>query len=218
MKARRGFAALTAAIGWFALVTQLVLMVARAPPTFAGVAGEVGKFIGYFTILTNLLAALVMTAIARSHGNPRPSRLDHPRITGALATYTTIMFMVYETMLRGQWHPTGMQWLADLLLHDAIPAACLIYLISFEPRGALRWTYPLHWMIFPVGYSIYAFTRGAITGWYPYPFVDVGVLGLLPALRNAALLLAVFYLVGILVVAADRAFKRYFSGNSDIRV
>jgi hypothetical protein len=217
MITRRRFSAIAAAIGWYALVAQLILMILRAPPTYAGVAGEVGKYFGYFTILTNLLVALVMSAIARSPGNPRRSWLDQPRVTGALATYTTIMFLVYELMLRGQWHPTGMQWFVDLLLHDVVPAACLIFLISFVPRGALRWAYPLHWLIFPVAYSLYAFTRGAITGWYPYPFVDVAVLGLLPALRNAALLLAAFYLVGMLYVAADRAIQRTFRNDSDIR-
>ena len=30
----------------------------------------------------------------------------------------------------------------------------------------------LVWVVFPMAYLAYSLVRGAITGWYPYPFLD----------------------------------------------
>lgn len=208
MTARHRFAFVTAAMTWFALAVQLNLTVGRAPPGVEGIVTEIGKFFGYFTILTNLMVATVMTAIARGNGRPLTAWHEQPRVAGALVIYSTIMLLVYEVMLRGLWHPAGIEWLADLLLHDAVPVACLTYFIAFVPRGGLRWQDPVVWLVYPVTYSIYAFVRGALTNWYPYPFVDVNALGVLPALRNATFVVLAFCVVGLLFVAADRALAR----------
>ena len=49
-------------------------------------------------------------------------------------------------------------------------------------HAMLTFVLPLLW----IGFT---FVHGGITGWYPYPFLDVTVLGFVPALVNAAVIL-----------------------------
>jgi hypothetical protein len=44
-------------------------------------------------------------------------------------------------------------------------------------RWALAW---------PIAWFAYTLVHGAVGGWYPYPFVDVGVLGYAVVARNCA--------------------------------
>ena len=59
----RGLAAVVAVVGWAALALQLALVVDRLGPGLGA-----WRFIGYFTVLTNLLAAVVATAVALGSG------------------------------------------------------------------------------------------------------------------------------------------------------
>lgn len=59
----RTYAATGALLGWFALALQLCLMLIDAPRGEATL-GTVITFFSFFTILTNLLVAIVFTAIA----------------------------------------------------------------------------------------------------------------------------------------------------------
>lgn len=51
---------------------------------------------------------------------------------------------------------------------------------------------------------VYILARGRVTGLYPYPFVDVNVLGYGGVLERAAGLLLVFLGTGLIVVAVGR--------------
>jgi hypothetical protein len=51
---------------------------------------------------------------------------------------------------------------------------------------------------------LYVLARGAVSGLYPYPFVDVNVLGYGGVLVRAAVLFLVFLGMGLLVVAVGR--------------
>ena len=79
----------------------------------------------------------------------------------------------------------------------------LLFWIFFVPKGTLRWSQPLFWLVYPLLYVSYCLIRGALTGFYPYPFVDVTLLGYPKALLNTVLLLAGFWVVGLIVVAFD---------------
>jgi hypothetical protein len=58
--------------------------------------------------------------------------------------------------------------------------------------------------VYPLAYLVYVFARGAVTGLYPYFFVDVPVIGWQAAARNAALVCAAFVLVCGVLLAANR--------------
>ncbi len=64
------------------------------------------------------------------------------------------------------------------------------------------------WLAYPMGYLGYSLARGAVDGWYPYFFIDVGVLGHTRALTNAALLSVAMLMAGCVLVGAVKVLRR----------
>jgi hypothetical protein len=131
--ARRTVAALLAVVGWFALILQLGIMLRNAATAGTGLLAAVGSFLSFFTVLTNLLVAVGLAA-AIPAVPPRALRpLVEPPGATALAGYITVVGVVYSLVLRQLWHPTGAQLVADVLLHDVMPPAYVIYWLALVP-------------------------------------------------------------------------------------
>lgn len=204
----RLYAAALAAVGWFALAIQLYLIVRGVPRTAAGIAGAIDRFVSFFTIVTNLLVAVAVTAWAWTPGEPETASARRPRVATALAAYISIVGLIYSLLLRNLWQPTGLQKIADVLLHDAVPIAYVVYWLAFVPKGRLAWRDVLPWLLYPLGYALYSGVRGALVGSYPYPFIDIGALGYPRVLLNVALLTLLFCGVGLAFIAIDRTMGR----------
>jgi hypothetical protein len=155
-------AGLAAAIGWAVLALQLVIIVRNL-----GLVEGLWRFIGFFTILTNLGAAAVATAIATG----RHAALGGSRARLMAATSILTVGIVYSLALRALWSPTGAQKVADVLLHDVAPLSWLaLWLIAAHTR--YRWR-DIGWALLPpLLYLAYALARGAIDGWYAYWFLN----------------------------------------------
>jgi hypothetical protein len=125
-------------------------------------------------------------------------------VQAATAAYIAIVGIVYRLLLRQLWNPQGAQWVADVILHDVIPIGYVLYWLVFAPRDGLRWQDAVAWLVYPGLYLLYVLARGAVSGLYPYPFVDVHMLGYGGVLARAAVLLLVFLGMGLLVVAVGR--------------
>ena len=91
-----------------------------------------------------------------------------------------------------------------MLLHAVIPLGYVVYWLIFAPRAGLRWMDAVVWLVYPGVYLVYVLARGAVSGLYPYPFVDVNVLGYGGVLARAVVLMAVFLGMGLLLVAVSR--------------
>ena len=102
--ASRIVAATAAIVGWIALALQLVLIV-RGMGLLAGI----WRFAGFFTILTNLGAAAVATAVALGYSRG----LGGARARLMAATSILIVGSVYTLALRELWNPTGLQKVAE---------------------------------------------------------------------------------------------------------
>ena len=63
MQPMRICAVVGALLGWFALLLQLYLMLVQSPGGARAMVGTVITYFSFFTILTNLLVALVFTAV-----------------------------------------------------------------------------------------------------------------------------------------------------------
>ena len=210
--ARRAVAALLAAVGWLALVLQLGIMLGNAANAGTSLLAAVGSFLSFFTVLSNLLVAVALAATVPAVP-PRAVRpLTEPSGATALAGYITVVGVVYSLVLRQLWHPTGARLVADVLLHDVMPLAYVIYWLTLVPKGLLGWRHVLPWLAFPAVYMVAILARGALIHVYPYPFIDVAALGYQRVLRNVALLFAGFLGLGLVYVAIDRAMRRALIG------
>jgi hypothetical protein len=197
----RVYAALGAFLGWFALALQLYLMLVQAP---AAMLGAVITYFSFFTILTNFLVALVLTAAAVRPRAQWGQWVLRPSVQASTAVYIAIVGIVYQLLLRHLWNPQGAQWVADVLLHSVIPVGYVLYWWLFAPRDELSWMNAIGWLVYPGAYLVYTLARGAVSGLYPYPFVDVNALGYGGVLTRAAGLMLVFLGMGLLIVAIAR--------------
>ena len=58
-----------------------------------------------------------------------------------------------------------------------MPPAFVLFWLLFIPKGSLHLRTVPWMMLPPLLYGAWALFHGAVTGWYPYPFIDVGKLG-----------------------------------------
>jgi hypothetical protein len=197
-----------ATLAWFSVLLQLYITLHTNVLNGKGVAAGIVSYLGYFTILTNLVVcgALTLPLIAPSSAAGRFfSRSD---VTAGVVTSIVFVSLAYHLLLRNAWNPQGLQLAADVLLHYVMPALFLIYWWFNYPKGALRWIHPLYWGLYPTVYMIYVLIRGGIIGSYPYRFIDPLAIGYEHTMINAVGLLFVFIVLGLIVVSLGRIQRR----------
>lgn len=188
------WAAIIALAGWFAIIMQLYLMLqATALPR----AEVLVRFFSYFTILTNILVAVQFTAVVFSAGH----FFTRPDVQTAVTVYIIVVGLIYNTILRFLWSPQGMQQLVDELLHTIIPILSVFYWIKFVRKEGLKYKNCFSWMLFPFAYIVFVGIRGAVSGFYPYPFIDVTTIGYPRALLNASGMVLVFMGLSLFLTA-----------------
>lgn len=208
MRRTRTPAVLLALLAWAALLLQLWLSLRLAQDKGLGAWFGLQSYLSYFTVLTNLFVALMATAGARRRLRDRPRGLYGIGVAGCATAAIVVVGLGYHLLLREIWDPKGLALLADLLLHYAVPVAAVLHWLAYPHVERLSWRAPLGWCAYPLLYFAYALLRGALLGNYPYPFIDVGLIGYGHATLNALGLLVVFVLVGLGVVAVSRARHR----------
>ena len=192
--AARALAGLAAAVGWAALALQLVLIAGTL-----GAGTGLWRYLGYFTVLTNIGTAAVASAGAMGSGG----RIGGARARLMAATSIAMVGLTYTIALRALWHPTGLQKLADIALHDAVP---LLFLLTWAmaPHGSLD-RRDFAWALVPPAlYAAYAMGRGAIDGWYAYWFLDPGQQSGGELATSIAVMIAAVGVIAVLLIVIDR--------------
>jgi len=195
-----------AVVGWAALALQYLLMIGPNAP--GDIAGLTLNFFSYFTILTNVLAALALTTPLIRPDSRLGRWSASEGVRAAIALYITVVGLTYHLLLSQVWSPQGLAWLANGLLHYVMPVAVVLDWLLFTPRGRLRWIDPVKWLAFPLAYVGWTLVHGYASGWWPYWFLDVPELGWTRAGFWAGVMLALFLGVGLGLVGLDRAFGR----------
>ena len=203
------FAAGIASIAWAALILQLWLTLGIVIGQGRGVGMRLVVYFGFFTVLTNLLAALVVFAHVAGPGFPGHRRLSSPVTLTTAAAAITIVSLVYFLILRHVWKPQGLQFVVDAALHYAVPLLMVAFWALAVRPDTLKWRDAPWLFAYPLAYLVYVFLRGEMFGLYPYEFVDVLKFGYSTALRNAGgMLLAYAAIVGMLCGLKARWFWR----------
>src|SRR5450631_1893091 len=204
-KARQIFLAISAAIVWFSVIAQLYLSIVNR---LATVAEALTRFFTYFTIQTNILVATCFTVLLLKPVSDWGKFFSSPRVLTAICTYITFVGLTYNLLLRQLWQPTGLQQVVDELLHSAIPIIFILYWLIFVPKAGLQWKNIFTWLIYPVIYIVIVLIREAISGYYPYPFIDVNNLGYPRVFLNGFGLIITFLLLSSLFVAIGKLMSR----------
>jgi hypothetical protein len=122
----------------------------------------------------------------------------------AVTVYLCIVGSVYLVLLRNPYGPYDLQFAADATLHYATPVLFGFYWLVFVRKGSLAWRAPFVWLLYPVAYLGFSLLRGAMTGFYLYPFLNVAALGYPRVLASSLLLMVIFLGLGFGAVAIDR--------------
>jgi hypothetical protein len=191
----RAFAGLIALVTW----TGLVIQFGTSTAEFGGFGTAVWRLSLFFTILTNIGVAAILTGLAA--GKPAFGR---PSVLGGMMASILLVGVTYSLLLAGTQVLTGGDKYANIFMHYAVPILAPLFWLICAPKGALRARDPLIWAIYPLAYLAYALTRGEIEGRYPYYFLNIGQIGWAATLGNAAAISAGFLIAGYLIVWLDR--------------
>ncbi|NAZ87805.1 Pr6Pr family membrane protein [Kineococcus indalonis] len=193
---RTWHAALALVVG-AALLLQAVLLV-RGAGTGTGTA--LVRFFSFFTIQSNVLvlAAAATLALRPDRDGPawRVLRLDSLLGIG-------ITGVVYATVLAPGAQHSGVDWWINATVHYVSPVATVLGWLMFGPRPRLDRRTLLLAFAWPVAWVAWTFAHGAVTGWYPYGFLDAGALGLAPALLATGAVLAAGVVLALVLRALD---------------
>ena len=218
MTLRQIYRIFSAVLGWSALGLQLYLLIAIAVKNELPPITGVMKFFDYFTILSNILVATVFTALCARSPQKWSRFFTHPKVKTGVAVYIFITGLVYFLILRHTWNPKGLALVADVLLHYGMPVLYGIEWLLFTPRGRLRWQDAFRWLVFPLGFVLWALFWGEVFGFYPYPFIDVTALGYPQVLLNSFFMAVGFLGMGLVLVVSDRWLKKILPADLPDRI
>lgn len=154
------------------------------------------RFFAYFTIQSNLLGAVVLIEAVLRRGKVTPF-LDWFR--GAATVYLIVTFFVVLVFLSDVDVQLAIPWV-DLVLHKAMPMVLVLDWIQYPPHARVKVHRAIYWLFFPLLWLMFTLLRGAISGWYPYPFLDPAVTGHLGVFLSCVAITAGFVVAGFLVL------------------
>ncbi|HET9344929.1 MAG TPA: Pr6Pr family membrane protein [Candidatus Limnocylindrales bacterium] len=171
-----------AAIGWAVSETA-------SAGTFAPT-----RFFAYFTIQSNLIVVALYAWLVANGDRPRTRGLE--KFRGAAASYMTVVFFVVIFLLPNVDVGLRLAWV-DAVLHKVVPIVVVLDWLVDPPGVRLSARDALAWIAYPLLWAGLTLVRGAVDGWYPYPFLDPANGG-----YGMVALMVVAITVGFLVVAA----------------
>jgi hypothetical protein len=203
-KAQSFLMAVLSFVAWSALVLQLALTLNLAQSEGKPLSDTLAGYFSYFTILTNLLIAIVASLPLVASASRAASFFRRPSVITGVCVCIVAGGIAYNLLLRHVWAPQGLQRVADELLHVGTPVLFAIYWWFAVPRGSIGWANLPWWLLYPLSYLAFILLRGVVVGRYPYPFLDASLLGYERVAANAAGLLVALVAVGAGLILIKR--------------
>lgn len=203
----RSAIAVRAARGARVAVALLVLAALVASTLTAIRDGSLAQHLSFFTNQSNLAFALLLLAGTALPHRRRPLWWDDLR--GAVAFYLVMTGIIYallvaplDELLRWDIGWTG------IVLHRLAPVAALLDWLLTPRRRTPSARRVLAWLVYPIVYLVATWVRGAVTGWYPYAFLDPTASSWPQVLATTGMVLLAFLLCAALVHLAEGRLRR----------
>ena len=182
------------ALAWGTIITQYILLVASKE--YGSVLPSTGIYLGYFTIWSNILVALAFSVPFLNPTSKLRIFFERPAIRAAIALYILIVAIVYYALLAKIHHPVGLGVITNIGLHFLLPVLYILDWLIFAGKRGLQYKHLPLWIIFPLAYGGFNIIRGMLTGFYPYPFLDVSTRGAMSVTIVMLVFAAVYYVGG----------------------
>ena len=151
-------------------------LIAMAWQFFNGSAGDPFRqtnFFSFFTIQSNLIAAVVL--LIGAWGLPfveRPT-WTWDLVRGAAAIYLTLTFVVFALLLSDITDElqTTIPWV-NAVVHQIVPVVMILDFLIVPLAHRISFRQSLVSIVYPLLWLAYTLIRAQIVGWYPYPFLN----------------------------------------------
>ena len=198
-------------IGYYPPDTGTPTLLGENPAGMAGALGRVFDWCTYFTILSNLVVAVVMTLLFL-----RPKR-DSP-IFRVLRLDSLLMIIVtgviYNLLLGAGKGHTAWDFPSNLLQHILTPIITVLVWLIVGPRGWIKFKVIILALILPLAWAVFALIRGLIIGAYPYPFLDLATEGWASVLSFLVAIVVFAIILALGLMAIDALIRRLSRGSS----
>jgi len=151
------------------LVLVLAAIVAQAKTLADANAFDPTRFFAFFTIQSNLIGVAALGWLVARGDGPRSRAIELLR--AGVAVYLSVTFFVVIFLLSGVDVQLQLVWV-DVVLHKIFPIVVVADLILDPPRTRLIVHDIVTLLIYPLAWTLLTVIRGAVDGWYPYPFLD----------------------------------------------
>ncbi|MEI9901151.1 MAG: Pr6Pr family membrane protein [Hyphomicrobium sp.] len=175
------------------------------------------RFLSFFTILTNVLAAAALVIPVVAPRSRAGRFLARPSVRTAIAGYIIMVGVVYYLLLTNISGRHGWELTLERTLHYLTPPLFVLDWILFVDKRALTWRVGASGLAFPLIYLGWLLAYGAVSGWYPYPFIDAAELGYGRVIVNSIGLIACFLALEAALVAAGRLIERVGTSTTPAR-
>ena len=205
---RTAVMSIAAFTAWTAVALQTWITVPVLLAKGYSVPGAVAHVLGYFTVLTNALAAVSLSAALLQPRGALGRRAALPNVATGIALSMVMIGAIYSLFLRKLWPAAGLQHTADICLRYVGPLSYALYWALAVPRFDPRLRALGQWLVFPACYAIVMLVRSGLGAAVPYFFLDVGSWGLARVLLNCSWFAAGFLVVGLVLIGLDRVKPR----------
>jgi hypothetical protein len=212
---------INAIVAWLGVVLSFTLTVSgyyvdQVNPAKTSILGNVPEgidtpwerfldWITYFTILSNVLVAVVLTMLVLG-----PSLFTRRTAGGAawraLRLDSVLMIVitgVLYNLLLAEGEKSGWDQVSNSMLHMATPLLTLIVWIIAGPRGLITGRTIGLSLLLPLLWAVFALVRGGVVGAYPYPFLDVTANGLTSVLVFIAVIVVIAVVLALGLLGID---------------
>ena len=214
MTTRRVYA-IAAGIAWFGLALGMILTIFNVypptevapgalganPPGIEGLPGRVIDSLSYFTNLSNVLVAVVLTMLAR---NPDREGGVWSAVRMDSLVMISITGLIYAIVLAPDAQVEGLDIIVNAIKHYIVPVMTVFLWLLIGPRRQLTFVSIFTALVIPIAWAAYTLVRGEIISAYPYGFLNVIDLGLPAVHINIAGVAALGIVLGVLFWAIDR--------------
>ena len=215
--------AITAAVLWIGQILSAILsgtdyypvnttdpgLYGKNPLGAAGFLGRELDHFSYFTVLSNMLAAVVFTMLAlnpnRTSALFRVLRLD-------AIIMMIVTGIIYNVLLNTGSHE-GWDFWSNGIQHIFGPILVFVVFVISGPRGWITSSTIFAALILPILWLGYSLLRGSVTGAYPYGFLDVNAHGMASVLIFVLQIVVFAIILGYLLMLIDAIMRKAFPNS-----
>jgi hypothetical protein len=174
-----------------------------------GAAGFIGREIdhfSYFTVLSNLLAAVIFTMLAI---NPKRTSALFKVLRLDAIVMMIVTGLIFNLLLNSGAHE-GWDFWSNGIAHIFGPILVFIVFVIAGPRRWISSSTIFAALILPILWLAYALIRGSVIGAYPYDFLDVNANGMASVLAFVAQIIVFAIILGYLLMLIDKIMRMLF--------